>query len=527
METSEYFERTLFHDGGPEANRHYEDCAGSVFDERCADTPVEARIPSRSKFVETATKQGLPSGTQFFSQSDHCSDYRLGQALSVKGGCDPVIPKDANVCPDSAEDGRLDDDDNSFVSSRASSTGLTPSADQNRDSSRPPIYPGRAGLAVLQLAPCDIVTFVRETKNDFRVFYLRQRHSYSRLQITKDTFERLLYSCHVFPRFTEYVTGLCAKTSDAEVGPPPLKFRPLRSTSGNLYRGFECCYILRYVEKTQRGGGRKPWSLRQFAVYNRYKPAQNSPCSTWILAGVSHCTETLLDGYTQNVRNLAEANPLELHMILLDRCITNWRPYLAHLTSLVKEQSGKCSGFTLSGDQSKNLVTITVDDHQQLKEIEDDVADMVLCLDSSLDTLTSFMRMYEDFRRHIHDAQPKVDAHVGGLSKADAVVIAFEEKAQEVSYTRKKAESLLSKIRNTRKLVSSLLERQSAYNINKQIGALQSLERQGQQENKSMRQLTEKSSRDSSIRSEHLAFLCHISAVDCVYLLCLVPLGQS
>lgn len=46
--------------------------------------------------------------------------------------------------------------------------------------------------------------------------------------------------------------------------------------------------------------------------------------------------------------------------------------------------------------------------------------------------------------------------------------------------------------------VSSLLERQSAYNINEQIRALHSLEIQGQQENKSMRQLTEKGSRDSS-----------------------------
>lgn len=83
---------------------------------------------------------------------------------------------------------------------------------------------------------------------------------------------------------------------------------------------------------------RKLWSLRQFAVYHRYKPAQGSPCSTWILAGMPQCTEPRLDHYTRNVRDLAKANPFELHIIFLDTSITNWRPYMAHLTRLVKEQ---------------------------------------------------------------------------------------------------------------------------------------------------------------------------------------------
>lgn len=116
-----------------------------------------------------------------------------------------------------------------------------------------------------------------------------------------------------------------------------------------------------------------------------------------------------------------------------------------------ERQSAKSSGFTLSSDQSKNFVTITVEDHQQLKEIEDDVADLVLCLDSSLDTLTSLMRMYGDFNCHLQSLKSEGDVQID--DKIDSFVVAFEEKSQEVSYTRKKAESLLSKIRNTRSLV--------------------------------------------------------------------------
>ncbi|KAJ8110297.1 hypothetical protein OPT61_g6826 [Boeremia exigua] len=504
METSEYFERTLFYDRSLEADIHYEACAGLVFEEHCVETPVEVRVQTSSGLYQDtiATTDDIRKRTSDIlkpaTKPTCLSSHQFRETSTIHDDSQAVAPENTKPSLHTWEKGGSDSYDTCSISSRGSSTALASGIDQRRGSSGPPLYPGRAKLSTLHLAPRDVENFVHETKNDFRVFYLRQRHSYSRLQITKETFEQLLNSCHVFPRFTEYVIGLCSKTSDAEVGPPPLKFRPLRSANDHEYRGFECCYILRYVEMTQRGRGRKPWSLRQFAVYHRYKPAQISPCSTWILAGVSQCTEALLNGYTRNVRDLVTANPFELHMVFLDKCITNWRPYLAHLTRMVQEQSGKSSGFTLSGDQAKNFVTITVEDHQQLKEIEDDVADLIMCLDSSLDTLTSFTRMYEEFQRHRQGERPVSEAQRDKLTKTDTVVVAFKEKAQEVMYTRKKAESLLSKIQNTRKLVSSLLERQSAFNINQQIGALQSLERQGQQENKSMRQLTEKSSRDSS-----------------------------
>ena len=102
----------------------------------------------------------------------------------------------------------------------------------------------------------------------------------------------------------------------------------------------ECSYILRYVEFTNRGGGRNAWSLRQFAVYHRHKVNFDSPCSTWILVGASQRTELRLDRYTRSIDDLIRSNPFELHVIFLDTAIDSWRPYLENLTQQVTFQVG-------------------------------------------------------------------------------------------------------------------------------------------------------------------------------------------
>lgn len=251
MKASEYFERTLFYDRSPDATDYYESSASHIFQE--GDTAhIEVRVQTCSKFLQLEK-----------AASDHISDSNKasghGGALespkSVVQLVDrwarkvetaepvhhcpyPLKYEEMKVLPEVTHNVKADTDDNRSVSSQASSTALPPAIDQRHGSSDPPLYPGRPELAVLRLALDNIENFVHETKTDFRVFYLRQQHSYSQLQITKDAFERLLESCHIFPRFTEYVTGLCRKTCESEVGPPPLKFRPLHSARDSTYRGF-------------------------------------------------------------------------------------------------------------------------------------------------------------------------------------------------------------------------------------------------------------------------------------------------
>ncbi|XPT00658.1 hypothetical protein M3J09_009809 [Ascochyta lentis] len=507
MEATQYFKRTLFYDRSPAANEHYERSADWIFEKCPSKTQIAVHVQScndKTPWAEEKKSESLnKSRNKDIVENDKKEEHENGRLLLLHTR--PNVQQEASGGGHSiSHEKELPSgshrtlDDSWSVSSEASSTALPSAMDQRQANSGPPLYPGLPKLAFIDITPAEIASFAELTRHDFRVFYLRQRHSYSRLQITKEDFERLLASCHVFPRFGEYVIGFGSKTSELEVGPPPLKFRPICTSRGNIYRGFECAYILRYVEMTNRPDGRNPWSLRQFAVYHRFKPVSQTRCSTWILVGASERTVTRLDQYARSVDDLIDANPIELHAIFLDTVITSWRPYLSHLTQLVSEQSNKPSGVSIRMEEDEeNFVTITVEDHQQLKQIEDYVADLILCLDSTSDTLATLQEIYKQHCEHQEDIRRQFQDQTGSVH-TDAVAVALMEKAKEITYTRRKAESLLSKIQNTRTLISSLLERQSGHNIDQQIAALQQLERQGQEENNIMRVIAEKNSRDSS-----------------------------
>ncbi|KAF2692086.1 hypothetical protein K458DRAFT_9680 [Lentithecium fluviatile CBS 122367] len=501
MDTSRYFERTLFHDRSPAADEYYARSAESVFETNPEQCKIEVRIQSSldASYYEAKAENGASSSLKdgieinagasapYNDRSADLkaafSDCRKETASKIK--CTRNAEVDESLSTDSDSDGTWS------LSSKASSTALSSALDQHQGPC-PPTYPGPPKLNVVELDAGKVQSFVRRTKGDFRVFYLRQRHSYSRLQITKELFEQLLTSCHVFPRFNEYLIGFGLKTSESEVGPPPLKFRPLCSSHNNSYHGFECSYILRYIEFTNRSRGKRPWSLRQFAVYHRYKPKSKCGCSTWILVGASQRTEVRLDRYTRSIDDLMGSNPFELHVIFLDTAIASWRPYLVDLTKLVTYQSNKAVGISVGRDEDEdNFISICFEDHQELKQIEDQIADLILCLDSTLDTVSTFMEMYDQFRDQ-QDIKMRSDRESRQSAYgSDAVIFALREKAKEIAYTRKKAGALLEKVQNTRTLISSLLG-------NQQMSAIHKLEIQGQEESMIMRQLAEKNSRDSS-----------------------------
>ncbi|KAF2797930.1 hypothetical protein K505DRAFT_126262 [Melanomma pulvis-pyrius CBS 109.77] len=496
METSRYFERTLFYDRSPAADEYYERSADLIFEKDPGQSTIEVRVQSSID-------------VSFYKQKDEAEPKdrdRDNKSESPPKSLHSMSPRKLSIpkvkieYTETREDAGLvsdDEEDSWSLSSKASSTALPTALDQRRGGD-PPTYPGLPKLAVVDLDLGKLSGFIRHTNENFRVFYLRQRHSHSRIKVTKEIFEQLLRSCHVFPRFNEYIIGFGLKNSESEIGPPPLKFRPLCNSNSNSYQGFECSYILRYVEFTNRSGGKDPWSLRQFAIYHRFKPKSDHRCSTWILVGASQRTEVRLDHYTRSIDDLTGTNPFELHVIFLDTAIASWRPYLVDLTQKVTHQSNKAVGITIGSDDGDDFITIELEDHQELKQIEDKIADLILCLDSTSDTVSTFMDMYDQFRDN-RDDEPslKTSSHKSAYG-SDAVVFALKEKFKEIAYTRRKAEALLSKVQNTRTLISSLLERQSGHNINQQISALHSLEQQGQVENTIMREIAEKNSRDSS-----------------------------
>lgn len=256
METSRYFERTLFYDRSPTADEFYQRSADHIFEKDAAKAEIEVRYqqhhdPSRQS---DATGELIGAGetadlhdTRKFEFGSRCITSRHDEKESPSK---PPLKSyevqvknprhDSESAPN--QDGEWDleseDDDRHSVASQASSTGLPVGLDHLQGDIIPPSYPGPPQLTVIKLNLKYIKSFVDKTKHDFRVFYIRQRHSHSRIQITKQLFEELLTSCNAFPRFNEYLVGFGSKQTDNEVGPPPLKFRALAATDTNAYRGF-------------------------------------------------------------------------------------------------------------------------------------------------------------------------------------------------------------------------------------------------------------------------------------------------
>ena len=97
----------------------------------------------------------------------------------------------------------------------------------------------------------------------------------------------------------------------------------------------ECAYALRYVDLNRRDDS-KPWSIRQTVIYHKYQSGNKS--STWVMVSPSEKTEVCLDGYIQKCGDMTLLNPFEIHLLVLDTLLANWRPYIVDLTERITQQ---------------------------------------------------------------------------------------------------------------------------------------------------------------------------------------------
>lgn len=91
----------------------------------------------------------------------------------------------------------------------------------------------------------------------------------------------------------------------------------------------ECAYILRFVELNHRSGFR-PWSVRQSAIYSRYDSSSNA--STWIFVALREPGLKCVDNYLGKTTSQTTSCPFELHVLLLNVAMSNWRAYFLHLS---------------------------------------------------------------------------------------------------------------------------------------------------------------------------------------------------
>lgn len=56
------------------------------------------------------------------------------------------------------------------------------------------------------------------------------------------------------------------------------------------------------------------------------------------MVAASKRTETSLDRYIKSCEDITQLNPFEIHLIVLDTALANWRPYIVGLTEKITQQ---------------------------------------------------------------------------------------------------------------------------------------------------------------------------------------------
>lgn len=102
-----------------------------------------------------------------------------------------------------------------------------------------------------------------------------------------------------------------------------------------------------------------------------------------------------------------------------------------------------------SVETKRLLHPLDIQGRQELKAFEDQLIDILIVLDSTLDTISSLREKSQEFCREV---KPFLEYQ----ANLDAISCALEEQQREVLLNRKKVEALQTKIQGTMSLVKFL-----------------------------------------------------------------------
>lgn len=162
---------------------------------------------------------------------------------------------------------------------------------------------------------------------------IRQKHSFSRLQISLEIFNLLKYHRQIFYGFKDHIMSFGWKVQENDIGPP--RYRSKRTEPSHDYQGrFECVYGLRYVECI--GDSFFDWRLRQTAVYQSWK--RNPDYETWVFISPSNSMERKMKSHLKRAKISDENQSFSLHLDLVRLSLKNWRWYIKNLVEQVTNQ---------------------------------------------------------------------------------------------------------------------------------------------------------------------------------------------
>jgi hypothetical protein len=182
METSRYFERTLFYDRSPAADEYYERSSKLIFEKDPARSDIEVRVQSSVDVLFWEKKDDAGSIGRELEEKRKAT-IKPQEFSNGKANSECITPKPKTDSESESEDTRS-------LSSKASSTALPTGLDERRGVS-PPSYPGMPKLKVVSLdrdieklkhfikvsqyiaIRCSsLICCAQETNENFRVLYV-------------------------------------------------------------------------------------------------------------------------------------------------------------------------------------------------------------------------------------------------------------------------------------------------------------------------------------------------------------------
>ncbi|KAL3421149.1 hypothetical protein PVAG01_07594 [Phlyctema vagabunda] len=212
---------------------------------------------------------------------------------------------------------------------------------------------------------------------------------------------------------------------------------------------------------------------------------------TWIFISPSSKMERKVNKFIEHISASeidGQINPLELHLVLIQAVLANWRWYIKSLVDRATEQSSRIIAATAGRGNSGSIdIEINFADRQVLKVVEDRVLDLITIFESTADTISTILERYG----LIYNTSNNQPWH-------DQVTINLKDNLREVELYRKKADTLHKMVQGTASLLSDLLDYENAKTAEENSKALAVLAQESREENITMRKLTEEGTKDAA-----------------------------
>ena len=233
MRTIDCFERAQFYEHSPAADEFYERRLGALFELRDAASSIEIHVqwPLHSQ----APSESVHSDDEASCHSDDDTECGSKPDMPLM---EPPLPinscKEDHARPEGPPRLLLHkvfdpDELRKMEHVRSSVIPRYAKSDQGQHEGFKTTYPN------MVCAYSFVTVLHRRQLLILSSSFIRQRHSYSRLLLTRDLFETLMSKFDIFPRFREFIILFGAKHAENEIGPPQMCFRRLaanRARSG-------------------------------------------------------------------------------------------------------------------------------------------------------------------------------------------------------------------------------------------------------------------------------------------------------